>query len=126
MKNNKLNIIAGSLITGAIVSTASLSGNASNLFSFESLGSGAEIRTSLLNKAMTDHSLNTFELKCGEQSKADTTKPAAKKAEGKTTDAKCGEGKCGEGKCGEKKADTNKSENKTKDAKCGEGKCGVE
>ncbi len=121
MKNNKLNIIAGSLITGAIVSTASLSGNASNLFSFESLGSGAEIRTSLLNKAMTDHSLNTFELKCGEQSKADTTKPAAKKAEGKTKDAKCGEGKCGE-----KKADTNKSENKTKDAKCGEGKCGVE
>ena len=125
MKNNKLNIVAGSLVTGIVISAAALSAPASNLFSYESLGSGAEVRSTLLEKAMNDHDLHLFEMKCGEESKSDTTKsatkPAAKKGDSKTTDAKCGEGKCGE-----KKGDAKKTESKTKDAKCGEGKCGVE
>ncbi len=124
MKNN-IHIVAGSLVTGIVMSAATLSAPAANLFSYSSLGSGSEVRSTLLEKAMNDHDLHLFEMKCGDESKSDSTKsatkPAAKKADGKTTDAKCGEGKCGE-----KKADAKKTDNKTKDAKCGEGKCGVE
>ena len=94
-KKNKT-IVAGSMIAGALLSL-SLSANANNLFSYNSLGNGTEIR-------------NAIELACGEK-KADDKKATDKKdAKGdkKAKDAKCGEkkakdGKCGEGKCGEKK-----------------------
>ena len=94
-KKNKT-IVAGSMIAGALLSL-SLNANTSNLFNYNALGNGAEVR-------------NAIELGCGEK-KADDKK-------GK--DAKCGEKKGGDkkskdGKCGEKKA---------KDGKCGEGKCG--
>jgi uncharacterized low-complexity protein len=94
-KKNKT-IVAGSMIAGALLSL-SLSANANNLFSYNSLGNGTEVR-------------NAIELACGEK-KADDKKATDKKdAKGdkKAKDAKCGEkkakdGKCGEGKCGEKK-----------------------
>ncbi len=96
-KKNKT-IIAGSMIAGALLSL-SLNANTSNLFNYNSLGNGAEVR-------------NAIELACGEK-KADDKK---------AKDAKCGEKKDAKGdkkakdaKCGEKKA---------KDGKCGEGKCG--
>ncbi len=99
-KKNKT-IIAGSMIAGALLSL-SLSTNASNLFNYNALGNGSEVR-------------NAIEASCGEK-KADDKKVDDKKAK----DAKCGEKKAGDkkakdGKCGEKKA---------KDGKCGEGKCG--
>ncbi len=95
-KKNKT-IIAGSMIAGALLSL-SLNANTSNLFNYNSLGNGAEVR-------------NAIELACGEKKaddkKADEKK-GDKKGEKKGKDAKCGEkkakdGKCGEGKCGEKK-----------------------
>ena len=92
-KKNKT-IVAGSMIAGALLSL-SLSANANNLFSYNSLGNGTEVR-------------NAIELSCGEK-KADDKKAGEKK------DAKAGDKKAKDGKCGEKKA---------KDGKCGEGKCG--
>jgi len=126
---NKFNIAAGSLVTGVVLSAASLSAPAANLFSYNPLGSGSEVRSTLLEKAMNDHDLRLFEMKCGEESKSDTTKSATKpatKPDAKKADSKTNDAKCGEGKCGEKKVDAKKTEGKTKDAKCGEGKCGVE
>lgn len=97
-KKNKT-IVAGSMIAGALLSI-SLNTNANNLFSYNALGTGAEVR-------------NAIELACGEkkEEKKDakaTDKKDAKTADKKSKDAKCGEkkahdGKCGEGKCGEKK-----------------------
>ena len=96
MENKKSKtIVAGSMIAGALLSL-SLNANTSNLFNYNALGNGAEVR-------------NAIELGCGEK-KADDKK---------TKDAKCGEKKdtkkAKDAKCGEKKA---------KDGKCGEGKCG--
>jgi uncharacterized low-complexity protein len=63
--------------------------NASGLFDYNALGSGAEVRSEILQSG-TNH-FNAFEATCGE--KSETT-------EGKKTEGKCGEGKCGLGKCG--------------------------
>lgn len=93
---NKKTIVAGSMIAGALLSL-SLTANASNLFNYNALGNGSEVR-------------NAIEATCGEK-KADDKKHEDKKAK----DAKCGEKKAKDAKCGEKKA---------KDGKCGEGKCG--
>jgi uncharacterized low-complexity protein len=93
---NKKTIVSGSFIAGAILSL-SLNANAANLFNYNALGNGADVR-------------NAIELACGEK----------KTEEKKTKDAKCGEKKAEDkkakdAKCGEKKA---------KDGKCGEAKCG--
>jgi|AntRauTorckE6833_2_1112554.scaffolds.fasta_scaffold03171_2 uncharacterized low-complexity protein len=132
------------IVTGTIVAgTFSVSAQAgqANLFDYQNLGSGAELRSELLKMNSTRY--KTFEMKCGgkEESKKDksseakcggedkkdTTKKGkkeAKKAEAKNAEAKCGEGKCG----GEtKKADSaDKKESKAAQSKCGQGKCGVE
>lgn len=95
MENKKSKtIVAGSMIAGALLSL-SLNANASNLFNYNSLGNGTEVR-------------NAIELACGEK-KADDKKAGEKK------ESKSGDKKAKDGKCGEKKA---------KDGKCGEGKCG--
>ncbi len=103
---NKKTIVAGSMIAGALLSL-SLNANTSNLFNYNALGSGSEVR-------------NAIELGCGEKKaddkKASDAKCGEKKADDKKgKDAKCGEKKGKDAKCGEKKA---------KDGKCGEGKCG--
>lgn len=90
---NKKTIVAGSMIAGALL-TLSLNANASNLFNYNALGNGTEVR-------------NAIELNCGEK-KADDKK-------GKEGEKKAGDKKAKDAKCGEKKA---------KDGKCGEGKCG--
>ena len=142
MEKRKRNFIKGTLVAGALLSVTALSAtpNASNLFDYNALGSGAEVRSEILHSETSP--FNNLEAKCGE--KSTTT------AEGKKAEAKCGEGKCGEGKCGDKKAatktktsakttdakasktktsavaTTKSAESKSKEAKCGEGKCGVE
>jgi uncharacterized low-complexity protein len=94
-KKNKT-IVAGSMIAGALLSL-SLSTNASNLFNYNALGNGSEVR-------------NAIEASCGEK---------------KTDDKKAKDAKCGEKKAGDKKAKDGKcGEKKAKDGKCGEGKCG--
>ena len=98
MNENK-NLLKSRLIASAIVAAAGFNANASGLFRYSNLGSGEEVRTSLLEKS---NSAKTLELKCG----ADSTKAkdgkcgSAKKSCKKGKDGKCGEGKCGEGKCG--------------------------
>ncbi len=129
-------IITGALLTGSLASFAAAE-NSSNLLDYNSMGSGAEVRTEIMDMnapdILSNESTYKFgELKCGEgkcgegeektEKKAEAKK--TKKAEAKTSEAKCGEAKCGEGeKKAEKKTET-KKEGKATEAKCGEGKCG--
>jgi len=140
MKNKKAkksNVLKGAILTGVIAGLTPLSANSSSLFSYDVLGSGAEVRTQILEEKTVSGTV--YELKCGgekketkEKEKGKTKKGEAKKGkETKATEAKCGEGKCGEGKCGAEKKEgkTEKKEakkEKTTEGKCGEGKCGVE
>ena len=138
MKNQQNQIakhifLTGSFIAGSVLGIgAATTTNAESLFGFRNLGSGADLRSSLLESS----SSKTLELKCGSKTETTETKSAdakcgnktettTKASETKTKDAKCGEGKCGsDKKIDAKKADMKKVESKTKDAKCGEGKCG--
>jgi len=104
---NKKNILASTIIAGAMIAVSGLGAKASGLFSYSNLGSAEEVRSNLLNHSS---SANTLELACGAKSKTDSTK------KGK-------DGKCGEGKCGGSKAKAKSK--KGKDGKCGEGKCGA-
>ena len=123
-RNISKNLLKGTLLVGTLFSVSSLTAaTTSNLFDYDTMGSGAEVRSEILN---TPSSLpvNNFEMKCGEDQK--TTGKEAKtetKKESKSEEHKCGEGKCGDKKK-EVKADSTKMESKAKEAKCGEGKCG--
>lgn len=133
-KNAKRVLLASSLIAGAVFSMGTAQPvKAESLFNYSHLGSGAEVRTTLLGGVPSHGS--ALDLKCGNKSeKKETTESKAK--EGKCGEGKCGDKKseskakdhkCGEGMCGGKdstKADMKKSESKAKDHKCGEGKCG--
>lgn len=105
IKKTSAALLKGTLVAGALAfATPS---NAASLFEFNTLGSAAAHRTSLLNLL--------GEAGCG----------ADKKEAGKTGEHKCGESKTGEHKCGESKTGEHKcGEGKTAEAKCGEGKCG--
>lgn len=102
MENKSKKVLKGSLIASAMLGMAAFGANASTsqLFSFNELGSGSELRCTLSEKATTSASNLLLELKCGDSTK--------------TKDHKCGEGKCGD----------KKATGKSKDGKCGEGKCG--
>jgi len=100
--------LTGSIVAGSLLGMAPKSLNAETLFNYRSLGSGSDLRASLLNTS-PDRNL---EMKCGSKNE---TKPDSKTS----SDSKSKDGKCGEGKCGDKKM-----EGKAKDHKCGEGKCG--
>ena len=123
-KNLKSIIFTGSVIACSVIPSLSAATNTSNLFNYNTLGSGAHVREVLSRETSLKN--NSFELKCGNKSNETKAK------DDKSSESKCGEGKCGEGKCGEKSStDSTKtitgnthSNNKTKDAKCGEGKCG--
>jgi uncharacterized low-complexity protein len=121
-RNFAKNFIKGTLVAGALLSVSALSAtpNSSNLFDYNTMGSGAEVRSELLHTVSAG--LDIFEAKFGgkEEGKAEGKKAETKEAKAK--EAKCGEGKCGEGKCGGK--EEGKAEGKAKEAKCGEGKCG--
>ncbi len=134
--NKKASILKGAILTGVIAGLTPLSANSSALFSYDVLGSGAEVRTQILEEKSVSGTV--YELKCGSEKeeskkkKSETKKGEATKAKkGKSTEAKCGEGKCGEGKSGAEKKEgkseeKKKGESKSTEAKCGEGKCGVE
>ncbi|MDX5404537.1 MAG: hypothetical protein LPK28_03440 [Bacteroidota bacterium] len=137
---NKSKIILGTVVTGSIFGLGNL--QAENILSYQTLGSGSEVRAELLRSARTMDA--TLELKCGEgkaeksegaektgehkcgEGKCGEGKKAESKKEGKAAEHKCGEGKCGEGKCGEGKKAESKKEGKAAEHKCGEGKCGAE
>ena len=106
MENKKKNLLTGSLIASAMLGMSSLNVNAHSLFNFNELGTGSEVRSTLLDRTSSDANHLMLELKCGDSTK--------------TKDAKCGEGKCGD----KKKTDKKKADGKAKDGKCGEGKCG--
>lgn len=119
MKNSKFNAAKKlSMIAAAgTLAVGTASATDVDIFEYNSLGSGNEVRTELMNdnselaEFMTIET--TFEGKCGE--------------------GKCGEGKCGEGKCGEGEEEEEESEEESEEegeegkegeGKCGEGKCG--
>ena len=118
-KEKQTGILKTVVLSGMIAGALPLAANANDLFNYSDMGSGAEVRSSLLDKYGSP--LNAYQ--------------------NQPTDfiigeAKCGEGKCGEGKCGEgekkaeakkgeaKKGEAKKAETKTSEGKCGEGKCG--
>ena len=120
--NKSAAFIAGALLSGTVALNP-VSGM--NLLAYNDLGSGAQLRTHLVDANSQPQEKPAKKTK----TKAKTTDKKAKAAETKSTEAKCGEGKCGEGKCGadaKKKATAKKTkaEDKSKEAKCGEGKCG--
>ncbi len=123
-------ILGSALIAGSMAGFSNQDASAASLFESQALGSGAELRTNLINANSLQNSVSRI---------MDETSTI------KFSELKCGEGKCGEGKCGEEKedkkekdnktekkatdgeaktAETKESEDKTKEAKCGEGKCG--
>ncbi|MCF8232240.1 MAG: hypothetical protein K9J27_08630 [Bacteroidales bacterium] len=137
--NTKMLKKSAALITGTLVAgsfSVSANANQANLFEYENLGSGAELRSELIE--MNSARYKTFEMKCGGDSDKNSKTSEAncgagdKKAEksDSTKKAKSAEAKCGEGKCGgdtkEAKKDTTKKESKAAQSKCGQGKCGVE
>jgi uncharacterized low-complexity protein len=113
----------GAVLLGAFAGTSNA--NAADLFAFETLGSGAELRSELLavNDATDFVKNNEMELKCGE-GKCGEEKKAAKAKDGKAAEGKCGEGK--KDAKAAKAADGKAAEGKCGEGKCGEGKCGEE
>jgi len=109
MKTKRSNLKSAVLLTGAVVSGTALtfgaeSINTNELLEYSSLGSGAELRTELLD-------INRISSKAIEKMNSETT-------------VKFSELKCGEGKCGEDKKEETKEGEKTEDSKTGESKCG--
>ena len=95
MENKKKSLLAGTLVAGALITAASFSANAASMFRYNELGSGASVRSNLLESNVSAN--RALELKCGADStKAKDGKCGAKK--GKSKDGKCGEGKCGDKK----------------------------
>ncbi len=127
-KENKSRFLKSVVLSGMIAGAMPFAANADNLFSYEDLGSGSQLRGNLIAKYVSP------------------TDAINRTAENFVFEAKCGEGKRGAGKCGEKEGDKKKKETKkegkekatkskakaekstekgkTKEAKCGEGKCG--
>jgi|GEM_PF-2363768 len=120
----KVSLLGSALVAGSIAGFSIQEANAESLFKNDALGSGAELRSKLMESNSIEKSIANI---MGESTTI------------KFSELKCGEGKCGEGKCGEAKkdstdtktakgeaktAETKKAEDKTKEAKCGEGKCG--
>ncbi len=136
MKNTKRNpkttaLISSALLTGAITGISAANLNETELFNYQALGSGAELRTELLglNKSalnVTDavNSSTTIkfaELKCGEGKCGGEDKKSEKK-EAKKDKTKASDSKSAEATCGNDKKEAKKD--KTSESKCGEGKCG--
>lgn len=125
-KNTKRILLTGSILAGAIFGAGAPKAiSAENLFNYNGLGSGSELRTSLLNTSPN----RNLEMKCGNKGDSKDSKPN----DSKTKDAKCGDkkmsdSKAKDGKCGDKKMSDAKgpktADSKAKDGKCGEGKCG--
>lgn len=111
MEKKKRMLLGSAVAAASLVALSNLNAK-NNGLQITTLGSGAEVRSEILNNGLVSKMLN--DLKCGENK---TSTDKAKDKEGKCGEkkAKGKEGKCGEGKCGEKKA-------KGKEGKCGEKK----
>ncbi|MBA7537033.1 hypothetical protein ES705_29299 [subsurface metagenome] len=108
-------LLAGILVGGTALNLSAANVNSSDLLDYTSLGSGAELRTELLD-------LNRISLNAIDRINSENTL--------KFSELKCGEGKCGGDKENEKEGKVEKGEkakeSKTDESKCGEGKCGGE
>ena len=141
MKSERKSILKGVVISGMIAGTVpAMAANTNDLLNFDVIGSGAELRTQLLEQygspidAVNQNSENYFvgeakcgenkcgEGKCGKEGKKEGKKEAKKAGKSEKT----GEAKCGENTCGEKSKKEAKKEGKEKtgEAKCGENTCG--
>ncbi len=98
MESKKRKVLKGTLIAGALIGATSLTAAPSAMFNFNDLGSGIDVRTTLLERSQSNSSNLYLELKCGE--------------------GKCGEGTCGEEgeakKATKENAETTKAKAKTK------------
>lgn len=124
-------LLTGSIVAGSVIGLSGLNANATETFKYSELGSGAEVRTELLQSSSSD--IRMIDMSCGEdhkeakkekkegkekKDKKAETKEAKASKESKSTEHKCGEGACGESsKKEDKKA---AKESKSKEAKCGE------
>ena len=143
MKNQKKNlkkaaVISSALLSGSVIGLSPLNAGTGSLFDYNALGTGAELRSGIIdmNKTMkaskaaeSTSTIKFSELKCGEGScgegKKEEKKSEGKEASKKKSETKSSEAKCGEGeKKEEKKSEAKKSESKSSESKCGEGKCG--
>lgn len=109
-KKTLTKIAKGSLVIGALSVTAAADSEASELLRYQPLGSGAQVRSALVEQN-SGFSNNIYG--------ADANAGAKEGGEGK-----CGEGKCGEGKKEAPKKVEPKKDDKGGEGKCGEGKCG--
>ena len=123
-------VITGTLISGSILSVGAV--NANTMFDFDDLGSGAELRSDLLDASNTGFKIGEAkcgEGKCGEEKKAESSTSTDAAVDSKSAEHKCGEGKCGEHKeeaqtsTDAKASEETKDESKSTEHKCGEGKC---
>ena len=130
MKTNRSNLKSAILITSTVVGGTALSfgangTNANELLEYSSLGSGAQLRTEILDnnrissKALermnSETTVKFSELKCGEgkcgEDKKEATKESKKEGE-KAEESKAGESKCGENTCGGSDDDSSAKEKK--------------
>ncbi|WP_066628020.1 hypothetical protein [Labilibacter marinus] len=139
MKLERKSILKGVVISGMIAGAMPAMANSTDLFNYDTMGSGAELRAELLEQygsPIDVQNLNSEDFllgenkcgegKCGEKAKKEGTKEAKKsETKEKTSEAKCGEAKCGEkGKKEATKEAKKESKSKTSEAKCGESTCG--
>lgn len=112
MSNNLKASAKLSLLAAGVLAAGSVTANAEvNIFDYEAMGSGNDVRSELLSESSSDY-IGTLS-----------------ESEAKLQEGKCGEGKCGEGKCGEgeeegEEGEEEGEEGKEGEGKCGEGKCG--
>ena len=136
MKKEKNILKSASILTGAILTSSftTFAANEANagVPDYTSMGSGAEVRSEIMNFNAPDilHSEKNYkfgELKCGEgkcgEGKSEEEKESKKKEE-KKSEAKESEVKKSETAKKEGKKKAKEAEGKTSEAKCGEGKCG--
>jgi len=110
-KSSERSLLTASIIAGALTSLTSISANANTLFNYASLGTGAEIRSELLNSSHSNSKV--IELECGNKSN-----------EKSNANSKTGEAKCGDKNKKKSSTGNTSQKGKTTEGKCGEGKCG--
>ena len=126
-KENKNGLLKSVVLSGMIAGAMPFAANADNLFNYEDLGSGSQLRSNLIEKYVSPtDAINrvgenyVFEAKCGE-GKCGEKEGDKKKKEAKKEPTKEGKAKATKSKA---KSEKGTEKGKTKEAKCGEGKCG--
>jgi len=125
-KNKRNSLLTGVILAGALA-TFTITNVDARPATTRILGSGAELRSEIIDLNVIASPENVFELKCGagnETTGKKTEKKAEKKLEnGKTVESKCGADKKAE--AGKKAAKKAEKKSKTTEGKCGQGKCGA-